>query len=120
MAEFFSRWKDGLARTSKAAFGRLAGLLGATEITADTWDELEALLIQADLGLETTQAVLTALKAAVKRDGLTRASELQSVLKLELRSRLLPPPPISLANKPAVILLVGVNGSGKTTTAAKL
>jgi fused signal recognition particle receptor len=120
MAEFFSRWKTGLSRTSKAAFGRLAGLLGATEITAETWDELEALLIQADLGLETTQAVLAALKAAVKRDGLTRASELQAVLKQELRSRLMPPPPISFSDKPAVILLVGVNGSGKTTTAAKL
>src|SRR5512136_915470 len=102
MAEFFSRWKDGLARTSKAAFGRLAGLLGATEITADTWDDLEALLIQADLGLETTQSVLESLKATVKRDGLTRASELQSVLKLELRSRLLPPPAVNLSSvKPA-------------------
>jgi fused signal recognition particle receptor len=120
MAEFFSRWKDGLARTSKAAFGRLAGLLGATEITADTWDDLEALLIQADLGLETTQSVLTALKAVVKRDGLTKASDLQAVLKAELRSRLMTPPPIVFSKKPSVILLVGVNGSGKTTTAAKL
>jgi len=122
MAEFLSRWKTGLARTSKAAFGRLAGLLGATEITPDTWDELESVLIQADLGLETTQSVLTALKGVVKRDGLTRASELQTGLKLELRSRLsegaasLP----KFDTKPAVILLVGVNGSGKTTTAAKL
>ncbi len=121
MAEFFSKWKDGLARSSKAAFGRLAGLFGATEISPDTWDELESLLIQADLGLETTQSVLAALKTAVKRDGLTRASELQSVLRQELRSRLSAPAPetVFLA-KPAVILLVGVNGSGKTTTAAKL
>jgi fused signal recognition particle receptor len=122
MAEFLSRWKTGLARSSKAAFGRLAGLLGATEITLETWDELEALLIQADIGLETTQSVLTALKTAVKNDGLTRASELQEVLKKELRSRLsagaasLP----KFDSKPAVVLLVGVNGSGKTTTAAKL
>ncbi|RPH61609.1 MAG: signal recognition particle-docking protein FtsY, partial [Chloroflexi bacterium] len=120
MAEFFSRWKDGLARTSKAAFGRLAGLLGATEITADTWDDLEALLIQADLGIETTQSVLNALKAVVKRDGLTKASDLRAVLKAELRSRLMSPPPVTFSKKPSVILLVGVNGSGKTTTAAKL
>ena len=121
MAEFFSRWKTGLSRTSKAAFGRLAGLLGATEINQDTWDDLEALLIQADLGLETTESVLGALKAAVKREGLTRASELQSVLKAELRARLSPSgPAIKFNAKPAVILLVGVNGSGKTTTAAKL
>jgi len=121
MAEFFSRWKTGLTRTSKAAFGRLAGLLGATEISSDTWDDLEALLIQADLGLDTTQSVLSALKAVVKRDGLTRASELQSVLKAELRSRLsAPAPALQFDAKPVVILLVGVNGSGKTTTAAKL
>lgn len=121
MSDFFSLWKTGLARTSKAAFGRLAGLLGATEITPDTWDDLEALLIQADLGLETTQSVLQALKAAVKREGLTRAADLQAVLKAELRSRLASPPPEALFTaKPAVILLVGVNGSGKTTTAAKL
>jgi fused signal recognition particle receptor len=120
MAEFFSRWKNGLARTSKAAFGRLAGLLGATEITSETWDDLEALLIQADLGIETTQSTLNALKAVVRRDGLTKASDLQAVLKAELRSRLIPPPPVTFSQKPSVLLLVGVNGSGKTTTAAKL
>ena len=120
MADIFSRWKEGLARTSKATFGRLAGLLGATEIKPETWDELEALLFQADLGMETTQSVLDALKAAVRREGLTRASDLQGVLKAELRSRLLTPPPLTFPAKPSVILLVGVNGSGKTTTAAKL
>jgi fused signal recognition particle receptor len=120
MAEFFMKWRTGLAKTSKAAFGRLAGLLGATEITPDTWDDLEALLVQADLGIETTQSVLTALRAAVKRDGLTRASDLRDILKAELRSRLTTPPQVTFSVKPAVILLVGVNGSGKTTTAAKL
>lgn len=120
MADIFARWKDGLSRTSKAAFGRLAGLLGASEIKPETWDDLEALLFQADLGMETTQSVLDALKAAVRRDGLTRASDLQSVLRAELRSRLLTPPPTVFAAKPSIILLVGVNGSGKTTTAAKL
>ncbi|GAB4488325.1 MAG: signal recognition particle-docking protein FtsY [Anaerolineales bacterium] len=120
MADFFNKWREGLARTSKATFGRLAGMLGATEIGANTWDDLEALLIQSDLGLETTQLVLKSLKDTVKRDGLTRASDLQAVLKAELRSRLILPPPIAFSTKPAVILLVGVNGSGKTTTAAKL
>lgn len=120
MADFFNKWREGLARTSKATFGRLAGMLGATEIDADTWDDLEALLIQSDLGIETTQSVLKSLKDAVKRDGLTKASDLQAVLKAELRSRLTTPPPIAFSTKPTVILLVGVNGSGKTTTAAKL
>ena len=120
MVDIFSRWKDGLARSSKAAFGRLASVFGATEIKADTWEELEALLIQADLGLETTASVLDALRTGVRTGGLTRASELQSLLQSELRSRLDPPPALEFKHKPAVILLVGVNGSGKTTTIAKL
>lgn len=120
MADFFSKWREGLARTSKATFGRLAGMLGATEITPETWDDLEALLVQADVGIETTQSVLDALRAEVRRQGLTRAAELQAVLKAELRSRLITPPAQAFGTKPAVILLVGVNGSGKTTSAAKL
>jgi fused signal recognition particle receptor len=120
MSDVLSRWKNGLSQTSKTAFGRLAGMLGATQITSSTWDELEALLIQADLGVETTQSVIAALKESVKREGLTKTSELQSQIRLELRSRLSNPPRLDFSTRPNVILLVGVNGSGKTTTAAKL
>ncbi len=120
MSEFLSRWRTGLSKTSKAAFGRLAGLLGATEITPGTWDDLEELLVQADLGIETTVSVVEALKKATREQGLTHASELQVLLKAELRSRLSAPPVVDFSAKPTVILLVGVNGSGKTTTAAKL
>jgi fused signal recognition particle receptor len=120
MADFFNKWREGLAKTSKATLGRLAGMLGATEITPETWDDLEALLIQADLGIETTQSVLAALKRAVQTNGLTRASELQSFLKAELRSRLISPPRLDFTTRPSVVLMVGVNGSGKTTTSAKL
>jgi fused signal recognition particle receptor len=120
MAELLSRWKQGLSRSSKATFGRLAGMLGATEISDETWEELEALLIQADLGVETTDSVIAALKAKVHQQGLTRASELKDVLRAELRSRLMTPPVSELSARPTIIMLVGVNGSGKTTTAAKL
>jgi len=120
MAEFFSKWREGLARTSKATFGRLAGLLGATELTPDTWEELETLFLQADMGVETSQSVLESLKKAVNRDGLTRAADLQAILRAELLSRLTLPPAIEFPQPTGVLLLVGVNGSGKTTTAAKL
>jgi fused signal recognition particle receptor len=120
MSNILSRWKDGLSRTSKAAFGQIASVLGASEITDETWDDLEALLIQADLGIETTASVLDSLKRLTRTEGLIRANELSSALKQELRSRLIDPPAISFENKPTVILVVGVNGSGKTTTIAKL
>jgi fused signal recognition particle receptor len=123
MADLISRWREGLSKTSKSAFGQLAGLLGTTEIKQNTWDELEAVLIQADMGMETTSAVLSALKAAVREQGLTRAEELSSALRTELRARLITPPAPDWAVRqpgPKVILVVGVNGSGKTTTIAKL
>ncbi len=120
MNKLFSRWRDGLSRTSKAAFGQIASILGTSEITPETWDDLEALLLQADLGLETTASVLDSLKATARAEGFTRANELSSALRRDLRSRLVNPPEFSLANKPTVILVVGVNGSGKTTTLAKL
>jgi fused signal recognition particle receptor len=120
MADLFAKWRSGLAKSSKAAFGRIATLFGATDITPDTWDELEALLVQADLGIETATEVLASLRRVVQSRGLTRSEELSDALRVELRSRLDNPPPLSWTRKPSVIMVVGVNGSGKTTTIAKL
>jgi fused signal recognition particle receptor len=120
MADLFSKWRAGLSRTSKSAFGRLASLLGATEIDQGTWDELEALLVQADLGIETTSDVIASLQRIVRARGLTRADELREILRADLRSRLIAPPVIKWSAHPSVILIVGVNGSGKTTVIAKL
>jgi fused signal recognition particle receptor len=120
MADLFAKWRSGLAKSSKAAFGRIATLFGATEITEGTWDELEALLVQADLGIETTTDVLEALRRIIQDQGLTRSDELAEALRAELLLRLDRPSPPRWTNKPSVILVVGVNGSGKTTTIAKL
>jgi len=120
MNALFHKWKIGLAKTSKTTFGQIASILGASEISSDTFDELEALLIQADLGVKTSQAILDSLWERERRDGITRAHELKDALRQELRHRLPDPPPIRFSNKPAIILIVGVNGSGKTTTIAKL
>ena len=120
MADLLSRWRDGLAKTSKATFGRIAGLLGATEINTGTWDELEALLIQADMGIETATEIIESLQRIVRTEGLLRSDELERVLRAELRDRLDEPPAIDWSGTPSVLLVVGVNGSGKTTTIAKL
>jgi fused signal recognition particle receptor len=70
--------------------------------------------------LETTSSVLDSLKRITRTDGLVRANELSAALRQELRARLSTPPALVFDNKPSVILVVGVNGSGKTTTIAKL
>jgi fused signal recognition particle receptor len=120
MVDILSRWKTSLSRSSRAALGQLANLFGATEITSQTWEELESTLFQAYMGLETTESVLDTLRRSIRTNGLTRSSELQSLLALELRLRLDAPPKLEFLTKPSMIMLVGVNGSGKTTTAAKL
>lgn len=120
MSKLFNKWKDGLAKSSKAAFGQIATLLGATEISPETWDDLEALLVQADLGMDTTDVILDNLEKRVDSEGLIKASDLKTALRQELRRLLDEPPPIDYSHKPTVILVVGVNGSGKTTSIAKL
>lgn len=121
MVDLLNKWKEGLNKTRKVTFGRIASILGATQITSESWQELEALLIQADLGIDTTQAIIQSLQQTVRSHGLTHTSELQQHLRAELLKRLDLVPRLDMnSHQPAVILLVGVNGSGKTTTAAKL
>ncbi|HEC21456.1 MAG TPA: signal recognition particle-docking protein FtsY [Chloroflexi bacterium] len=114
--------RDSLQRTRQAFFGRIATLLGATELDDQTWDEIEALLIQADLGIETALAVTEALRERVRAEGLTTYEQLREALKETLLSMLPEDVPSALAEPRllTVILVVGVNGSGKTTTIAKL
>ncbi len=115
-----SLW-DGLRRTRQAAFGRIAQLLGATEITEALWEELEAALLQADVGVRVTTEILDRLRERVRREGITQADRLRALLQEELRAILGNPPPLNLGRRPLeVALVVGVNGSGKTTTVAKL
>lgn len=114
----FSR---GLAKTRQSFFGRIAQLLGSSDISSETWDDIEALLIQADLGTQTTAQIIEKLQARVKREGIQRAEQLQTALKETLLSFLKTPPPLNISGRElSIILVVGVNGSGKTTSIAKL
>ncbi|MBN2677659.1 MAG: signal recognition particle-docking protein FtsY [Anaerolineaceae bacterium] len=120
MPDLFSKWKKGLARTRNATFGRIASALGATELSADTWEEMEAILLQADLGVGETSGLIETLKNSANEKGLTHIKDLQDELRLQLLNRLDSPDPIDINQTPYVIMIVGVNGSGKTTTIAKL
>ncbi len=122
MFSFGNRIKESLTRTRNSFFGQIAGLFGATQITDELWDDLEALLIQADVGVDTTTALVERVRDRIKQEGLTRADQAEVILKEEMQ-RLLEGYPESEADKKrilTVILVVGVNGSGKTTTIAKL
>ncbi|MCS7247207.1 MAG: signal recognition particle-docking protein FtsY [Anaerolineales bacterium] len=120
MINIFSKWKAGLTKTSQAAFTQIKSILAGGDIDPSTYEDIEALLIQADLGVETTQEVIQALKQAQINPNIIKSIDLEKLLRQELSKRLIEPPPLSLEHRPTVILIVGVNGSGKTTTIAKL
>ncbi len=120
MSNLFTKWKEGLAKTSKSTFGQISALFGGSEITDETFEDLEAMMIQADLGVETSEEVLGALWEREQKQGMTRTIEMEQAFKEELRKRLTDPPEITFPAQPTVILIVGVNGSGKTTSIAKL
>jgi fused signal recognition particle receptor len=97
-------------------------LFGGGEIDEELWEDLEALLIQADVGVETAMELIETVRERVSREGITRPEEAKAILKEEMQ-KLLEGYGASLVEKPrlvTVILVVGVNGSGKTTTIAKL
>jgi fused signal recognition particle receptor len=113
--------KQSLTRTRNAVFSRIAGLLHTTEVTDATWDELEELLIQADVGVDTTLYLVERLRTRVRDEAILRSDALQQALGQELRALLPDPTPLDLGGRALdVVLTVGVNGSGKTTSIAKL
>ena len=112
--------RESLERTRQTVFGRIITFLGQADITESTFDELESMLIQADLGADLADDVTATLEIRAEKEAIVRADGLRRALAQELRARLGTPQPLNLSAHPAIILLVGVNGSGKTTTAAKL
>lgn len=121
---FFGRLRDGLSRTrSKLSDGLGAVVLGRKEVDASLLEEVETQLLTADVGLEATDAIIDGLRARLGRKQLADADQFMAALREELRAILAPcdkPLVIDTSKKPFVILMVGVNGVGKTTTIGKL
>lgn len=118
----FKSIRDSLTRTRASVFGQIASVLGAGDIDEETWEDLEALLVQADVGVPTTLEIIDTLQERVRKEGLIRADQLFNALKEELRAILGEQPPFNLDDDRllTVVMVVGVNGSGKTTTIGKL
>ncbi|MCU5787909.1 signal recognition particle-docking protein FtsY, partial [Alloalcanivorax marinus] len=121
---FWSRMKQGMSKTSKNLGKGLADLLvGAKEIDDEIFEEIETQLLVADVGVEATDTIIGNLTERVGRQELVDADALYEALQEELRNLLVPvdrPLEIDTSKKPYVILMVGVNGVGKTTTIGKL
>ena len=118
----FKSIRDSLSRTRQSVFGQIVNVLGAGEITEETWEDLEALLIQADVGVPTTLEIVDNLRERVDQDGLYRADQLTQALRETLRDILFDPPKFHIdePRQLTIVMVVGVNGSGKTTSIGKL
>lgn len=118
MAGFFEKLRQGLAKTGG---GLLAGIFAGDErIDGDFFDELEEALIIADVGMDTTARFIKELREAISRDKLHTRSEAREALAAILAAAMQPQAPFAPENGPAVVLIVGVNGVGKTTSLGKL
>ena len=115
--------RDSLARTRQGILSRLGGLFSADEpITDELWEELEEILILADVGMPTTMTLVDRLQDRVRHDGIQSASQAREILKQEMSALLDHHVPwrVDEDRLLTVILVVGANGSGKTTSIAKI
>ncbi len=117
----FSKLQSGLART-RARFGQgLTALMsGHSELNQNFWDEMEELFIMADMGAEPSLVLVRRLKERAREEGVTTPDGLMPLLEEEVEAIFKTPRRIAAVNPPEVILMVGINGVGKTTTIAKL
>ena len=108
--------------TSKWSLGtKLKGMFGRAKITDDTWDDLEETLLTADFGPDVTEQLIEEMRAAVAKSGVSDSDDFVRLLRELLEERLAKfDTTLKLSERPAVILVVGVNGVGKTTTIGKL
>lgn len=118
---FFQNLKGKLSRTKEGFVGKLSNLISLNKkIDEDFYEELEEILVTSDVGVTTSLELVEKIRGEVKRRKIKESSELIGVLKEEMGNLLSDDTDIDLSFSPTVIMVVGVNGSGKTTTIGKL
>ena len=118
----FRRLRENLTKPRQTISPQLAGIFAPKLVTADTWDELEEALITADCGMEATTALVERLRAEAGTGAIIGGADLARALWRAVAEEMGPPEEarIPITRSPTVMLIVGVNGSGKTTTIGKL
>lgn len=117
----FSKIKAGLQKTKASISDGITNIINSfTKIDEDLFEELEELLVMSDVGVETSLKICEELRARVKRDGITDPTKIKSIMHDIIVEMLGSDTALKLDTKPSVILVIGVNGVGKTTTIGKM
>ena len=118
---FLTKLKEGLAKTKNALFGRIDDLLKYfVRVDEDLLEELEELLITADVGVGATEEILERLREEIKEGRLKEPEDIKASLRRILSDMIGEGAPLALNTTPAVVLIIGVNGAGKTTSIGKI
>ena len=118
---FFDKLRQGLAKTKQAIVGRIDAIVKAfRKVDEELFEELEELLISADIGVNTTEEILDELRDRAIDNRIKNPEEIKAELYNILRTMIGEHEPLNLSTKPSVILVIGVNGVGKTTSIGKI
>lgn len=118
---FFSKIKEGLKKTRDSVVGQIDTMLKSfTKIDEELFEELEELLVMGDVGVHTSQRITELLRERVKKEGVTDPGEIHRLLSEIVAELLTGGEQLKLDTNPSIILVIGVNGVGKTTTIGKL
>ena len=118
---FFSKIKEGLKKTRNAVVGQIDSMLKSfTKIDDELFEELEELLVMGDVGVHTAEKICDELKIRVKKEGIKDPEEINRLLEETVSEMLKGGEELDISTTPSIILVIGVNGVGKTTTIGKL
>ena len=118
---FFKQIKEGLKKTRNAVVGQIDSMLKSfTKIDEELFEELEELLVMGDVGVPTAEKICTELRARVKKEGIKDPNEINRLLEETVSEMLKGGEELDISTSPSIILVIGVNGVGKTTTIGKL